>query len=133
MAKRYYLCDIIGTGDETDPYRPAVADEGVSWVGDIPVDANTGQPLSTWALVLVATNNHAKLRNKPRIDALPDFPLDGRMNAINTAASAALTAALQKRGISIQWGGTDGYRSIVQAIGKKNAESFNIDNFDVAE
>jgi hypothetical protein len=133
MSKRYYLCDVIGDGTEYNPFRPAVADANVSWVGDIPVDLQTGQPLYAWALVLVATDKHQSLRSDSRINALPDFPLDGRMNAINNAAAAGLTTALQKRGISVNWGGTAGYRDVLQEVGRRNNANFNIDNFDVAE
>jgi hypothetical protein len=133
VAKRYYICDVIGTGDETNPFRPAVADYNVSWTGSIPVDMVTGQPLYTWAFVLVATDDHTVLRSDKRIDTMPDFPLDGRMNAINSAASKALENALSRRGISLTWNSTEGYREVLQAIGKRLGPNFDIDKFDVTE
>ncbi len=132
MSKRYYVCDIIGNGTEENPYRPAVADYGVSWVGSIPTNEQ-GHPVFAWSLVLVASKEHASLRGDNRIDPLPDFPLDGRMNAINQAASAALSAALLKRSIAVSYGGTDGYRDVIRAIGRKLEPTFNENNFDVAE
>lgn len=132
MTKRYYLCDIIGTGDEFDPYRPAVADAGVNWAWVAP-DSVNGHPTGTWGMAIVATDKHAALRSNPQIDALPEFPLDGKMNAINTAASSALSAALSKRGIDVSWGGTAGYREVLQSIGRTNNPAFNIDDFDVSE
>lgn len=59
--KRYYLSPIIGSGSEADPYRPKVADFGVSWAGVIPSDPVTGQPLRPWCLVQVEAPDHAAL------------------------------------------------------------------------
>ncbi len=133
MSKRYYICDVIGDGTDGNEYRPSVADiQGVNWVGSIPGDAQ-GRPLFPWALVLVATNNHAQLRDVAGIDPLPDFPLDGRMNAVNNAAGNAMSAALSRRGVSVSWGGTDGYRDVVRAIGRRLDAAFDENKFDVAE
>ena len=100
MSKRYYLADIIGDGTETNPYRPAVADHGVAWVGMIDSDPETGAPLHPNTLVVVETENHAKLRADTRIAPLPDFALDGKLTAINTAARNGMLTALTKRGLT---------------------------------
>lgn len=131
--KRYYICDIIGDGTEENSFRPSVADEGVSWVGPIPSDPVTGRPLSTWALVLVAAPEHGKLCNKPGIDPLPDFPLDGKVSAINTATKNAVDAMLARRGIAASFGSADGYRDAVRAVGRENDPAFDENNFDIAE
>ena len=132
MSKRYYLSDIIGTGDEFDPYRPAIADHGVAWVGTIESDPQTGAPLYANTLVLVETDNHAKLRADNRIDALPDFVLDGKMTAINTAARNGMLKALTRRGfVTSAINNADGYRDALQQIGRQRSPSFNIDAFDV--
>ncbi|MBK5203859.1 MAG: hypothetical protein JJD98_00170 [Polaromonas sp.] len=132
--KQYYLCDIIGDGSEENAYRPAVSDHSVSWVGSIPSDPVTGHPISTWALVLVATNNHAKLRNKPGIDALPDFPMDGKVSAINTATKNAMNLVLERRSIPTGlFGNADGYRDVIRGIGRQIDPAFDENNFDVAE
>lgn len=68
MEKRTYRADIVGDGTEGDPYRPIVADLGVSWVGQIESDPETGAPLSTRALVVVATDDHDALATHPGID-----------------------------------------------------------------
>lgn len=132
MSKRYYLCDIIGTGSDMDPYRPAVADHGVAWVGVIESNPETGAPSHADTIVLVETDNHAKLRADSRIDALPDFVLDGKMNAINSAARTAMSAALSRRKFSISSiNNADGYREALQQIGRQRSPQFNIDAFDV--
>ena len=132
MSKRYYLSDIIGAGDDMDPYRPAVADHGVAWVGVIDSNPETGAPIHADTLVLVETDNHAKLRADSRIDALPDFALDGKMTAINTSARNGMLTALQKRGFTTSAiNNADGYRDALQAIGRQRSPIFSIDAFDV--
>lgn len=70
--QRAYLADIIGSGSDTDPYRPVVADLGVSWAGEIPSDPATGAPLATRALVIVDTADHSILDAHPGVE-----PADG--------------------------------------------------------
>lgn len=135
MAKRYYMCDIIGDGSEFNPYRPAVADHGVAWVGSIPTDPNTGAPTQTWALVLVATGNHAKLRGRQDIDPLPDFPLDGQAAAIAAAERGAMKAAMRRRnlGANAIVDGRDGYRHVIRALGKAADPNFDENKFDIED
>lgn len=133
MAKQYYICDIIGTGDEFDPYRPAVADLDVSWSGSIPTGTD-GKPLHTWALVIVATANHAAVRAHKGVNSLPDFPLDGKVSAINVATKAAMAAAFTKRGIPTNIiDGKDGYREVIRAVGQRLEQSFDENAFDISD
>ena len=123
---------MVGTGDEFDPYRPKVADYGVDWVGTIPTHPDTGKPVFTWTLVLVNTVNHGKLLADNSIDAMPDFPLDGKVSAINTATKNAMISKLQARGIDTAFvSNADGYRDVIRGIGQKLEPSFNENNFDV--
>lgn len=133
MSKRYYLCDVIGDGTEDNPFRPAVADYGVNWSGSIPTGED-GRPTTTWALVIVGAKDHAQLRKDARLDALPDFPLDGKVSAVNTASRNALTAAMSKRGVptsGLQL--ADGYRDAIRQIGKSLDPAFDENKFDVAD
>lgn len=133
MSKRIYLSRIIGDGTENNPYRPAVQDHGVNYSGSMLSDPD-GKPLHGECLVIVATSNHAKLRNDPNLDPLPDFPMDGKVSSINTATKNAMIVALQKRGFSTSGvSNTDGFRELVQSIGRQRDPAFNIDNFDVSE
>ncbi|SOD42355.1 hypothetical protein [Nitrosovibrio sp. Nv4] len=139
MAKKYYICDIIGDGQDvpptptTGPFRPVIADLGVSWVGSIPSDPVTGHPLHTWTLVLVNTDNHAKVIDAKGVDALPDFPLDGKVNAINNVTKSRMNEALVRRGINTDFvSGSDGYRDVIRGIGQKLEAAFDENNFDVA-
>lgn len=139
MAKRLYLCDIVGTGDEFDPYRPAVADLGVSWVGSIPTHPaghpQHGHPVHTWALVLVAAKDHAALRKLTGVDPLPDFPLDGKVSAINAATKGQMKAALVRRGLNADSlvDAKDGFREVVRGIGQALDPVFDENKFDVTD
>lgn len=134
MSKRYYISKIVGTGSEVDPFRPKVADYGVSWAGSIESNPITGKPVYPDCMVIVATVNHGVLMADPVIDAMPDFPLDGKLSAINTGTKTAMLNALTARGFDVTGlGNTDGYRDVLQKIGLQRSPAFNIDNFDVAE
>lgn len=134
MSKRYYISPIIGDGSEFNPFRPKVADYGVSWAGSIPSDPNTGQPLSTWALVVVNAKNHAALLADDAINALPDFPLDGKVSSVHTATKNNMIAKMKKRGINTAFiDSTDGYREVIRGVGKILDPQFDENNFDVAE
>lgn len=133
MSKRYYLADIImvnrGDGDE---YMSAIAQYLVKSEGGFPVNLETGLPLRDWTLVIVDTDDHAALMSDPRIDALPDFPLDGKVSSINTAAKNAMLAAMQRRGIDTAGvTGTDGYRDVIRLIGMAAHNEFNENSFSV--
>lgn len=134
MSKRYYISNLVGTGDETDPFRPKIADYGVSWAGSIPSDPITGRPLHPDCMVIVATPNHGRLMADAAIDAMPDFPLDGKLSAITNTTKTAMFNALTRRGFDTSGlTNTDGYKEVLQKIGLQRSPVFNIDNFDVAE
>lgn len=134
MAKRYYMCDIIGDGSEFNPFRPAVADHGVAWVGSIPTGED-GRPVHSWALVLVATGNHAQLRGRADMDPLPDFALDGRADAIAAVERAAMKAAMRRRNLDANAivDGRDGYRHVIRALGQVADPTFDENKFDIAD
>lgn len=132
--KRYVISSIIGgSGEEGDDYRVAVADHGVSYSAVMPdPDPVTGAPKKNWALVLVSAADLRALLKDARIDALPDFPLDGKVSGINGPAKTAMLNAMTRRGISTgNVGNTDGFRDIVRHIGQQLIASFDESNFDV--
>lgn len=138
--KRYYLCDVIGDGDPdvdptptTGPFRPAVADHGVSWAGMIPSDPVTGHPLHSWSLVVVEAKDHSALRQDARIDPLPDFPMDGKVSAINASTRGQALAALTRRAIATGvFSNADGYREVIRGIGRQLHAEFDENKLDVA-
>ena len=84
-------------------------------------------------MVVVETENHAKLRADTRIAPLPDFALDGKLTAINTAARNGMLTARSKRGFATAAiNNADGYRDVLQQIGRQRSAVFDINNFDVS-
>ncbi len=133
--KRYYLDTLIGDGSEFNPYRPSVADMGVNHSTVLPPqNPETGKYASTNCLVLIGTANHVPLRGRKGVDPLPDVSLDVRVQAINRAAIQATEQALARRGLpSDLFSGKDGYRDVVEAIGKAIDPGFVVDALDVSE
>ena len=132
MTKRYYISPIIGDGSEFNPYRPKIADHNVPWVGNIPSDPVNGAPLFAWSLVLVNPPTHAALLTDSTLDALPEFPLDGKVSSIQTATKNAMIAKLKARSIDTGFiAGTDGYREVIRGIGKTLEPAFDENNFDI--
>lgn len=131
MSKRYYISKIVGDGTDGNEFRPRVADYGVSWVGSIPTGED-GRPLYDSCLCIVNTDDHSVLRRDVDIDALPDFPLDGKLSAIQTGTKNAMLAALAARGYdTTSLGNADGYRDVLQSIGLQRDPNFNLDRFDI--
>jgi hypothetical protein len=127
--KRYYLCPIrtvdYGGGPEFEPDIPA----GVNYSAVMPPDPAAA---GAWALVLVATPDHRALLREAKLDALPEFPMDAKLNAMQGAARVALEAALTRRaGVTVN--GADGYRDLIRQVGRKLDPNFHENAFDVSE
>lgn len=133
MSKRLYICDVLHNEDQSE-YWPAVDAVTPNWSAIMPTGPD-GRPLFTWALVIVASKDHAELRNKPSIDPLPDFPLDGKVNAINAATKGLMKAALVRRGLNADAivDGKDGYREVVRGIGRALDAAFDENKFDITD
>lgn len=126
--KRYYFSKVVGTGSEFDPYRAEVADKGVSHVAVIRDPPSAGD----WCLVMVNTDDHTTLRGMPDTEQLPDFPLDGKMTAINATSRRGLEQSMGRRGIPLdRLSLADGYRDALNRIGRDVDPAFDVDKFDV--
>ena len=131
--KRYYITKIIGDGTENNPYRPKIADAGVSWVGAIPTGAD-GKPLFAWAFVLAATANHVTLLADTDNDGLPDLSPDATLGSLSTLVRTALLNRLADRGIDVSdIKTTTTYRALLNRVGQRLSGAFDINRFDVAE
>ena len=62
----YYVCDVIGNGTESDPYRPDIADHGDFSVAALPSNAD-GTPSTVWALAVSPVQNAAGVRKLPSL------------------------------------------------------------------
>jgi hypothetical protein len=132
-TNRYYLSDITGDGQTTETaYRPVIADLGVTLAEVIPTDPNTGRPLHDWCLVLVQTDNHARVAALKGVDPLPDVSLDTQWNSVDRSRSDAAKAALTRRRVpapAINPG--DGYRNFIRGIGRMLVEDFHEDGLGI--
>lgn len=133
MAKRYCIAKIIGDGTENNPYRSAIQkyNDLEYEFGGIAQDPVTGQPTHTFVLAIVKTVNLGRLMADKDIELLPDFPLDGKMSAMQTVTKNRMSDALAKYGVSIS--GADGYRDAIRTIGKLITPTFDENNFDLSE
>ena len=129
--KRYYVCDIVGTGTRNDKYRSRIWDYGFTHTEVFATDADN-RPTSSWALVLVDTVNHTRLLADPQLDALPDVSLDAKVSAINATTRSDMVAKLTGRGIDTAFiGRADSYREVIQTLGQRLDANFDVKNLNV--
>ena len=131
--KRYCIAKIVGKGTEFDPFRSSIQNHSdVHYeFGEIVVDPNTGQPTHSFVLAIVETASLSRLMKDDDIDVLPDFPLDGKMSAMQGNTKSAMTATLAKYGVSIR--GSDGFRDAIRAVGRVIKPDFDENDFDLSD
>lgn len=104
--KRYYLTDILGTGEaDIDEFRPVPAEYQTNFAWSMPSDAN-GMPLNNWGLVEVTMASDAALAGMaadPRLDALPFVARETLVAEIDAAAVDLMRDALARRGIGVDF------------------------------
>jgi hypothetical protein len=96
---RYYIADIIGTGEpDIDEFRLAVAEfPGTGWGWDHP--APMYPVAGGWGLAKVMISNpegYAAMEDDPRIDPLPPLAITDSLDGVDTSR---VRAALARRGI----------------------------------
>lgn len=126
MSKRYYLSNVeTYSGEDGSIVRKAVVSEYADYTAEI---------LGDQALCIVAAGNHSLLLSDPRIDALPIFPLDGKINAMQAASKNAMISNLNVRGYATGFiSSADGYRDVIRGVGKSINPNFDENNFDISE
>lgn len=144
--KRYYTCGIIGTGTETDPYRPAIEREreaarlanptfDCSYSAIIPTHPEghpqAGKPIGNKCLVVMESNNHTVFQGKGDIDQLPDIALDNKVAAMHTPTKNKMANDLKARGFNVDVDNSDGFREVIRAVGKQLDAAFDENKFDV--
>lgn len=136
MAKRYYICPVVQMDDGTGmlSYMPSVAAlPGVSYSAVMPTGPD-GRPAKDWCLVIVASSDHTAIRALAGVDPLPDFPLDGKVSAIQRQTMVAMKGAAEKRGVDPSLiDGADGYRDALRIIGRALEPAFDENKLDVAD
>lgn len=134
--KRYYLSKIIGDGRSPETaFKPKIGlIPGLNYVSEIKSDPVTGSPAEQFALCLVAARNHSAILADADNRALPDVPLDVKMNAINASTKSKFVDDLAFFGIDSAFiNSADGFRDSVRYLGKRLNANFDENNFDVSE
>lgn len=126
MSKRYYVCDVLGDGTEDNAWRTAVSEHGVNH------SATFEERAGGRALVVVNAVDHTPLLDDPRIDPLPEFPLDAKLNAMRQDTLNRMNGRLMARGFATGWANSDGFREVVRGIGLQINPNFHENNFDVS-
>ena len=81
-----YLVPIIGKGSADDPYRAAVADDGINHAAFIPTDKD-GHPLNTQVLILIDEGADWKMAGRLSAEAVPIDRAEIMMETIDSALS----------------------------------------------
>jgi hypothetical protein len=117
--KRYYLTDILGTGQaDVDEFRPVPAEYRADFSWSMPSDAN-GMPLNNWGLVEVTMASDAALVGMaadPRLDELPFVARETLVAEIDPAAVARMRDALIRRGIGVDFVNASTFGNILDNI-----------------
>lgn len=104
--KRYYLTDILGTGEaDVDEFRPVPAEYQVDFAWSMPSSAD-GLPLNAWGLVEVGLASDAAvaaMAADPRLDALPFVARETLVAEIDPVAVALMRDALARRRIDVDF------------------------------
>ena len=80
---RFYLCPVIGSGSDADPYRPKLHGLG-GFAAMIPSNATTGAPLFSWTVAIVRAVDWAALDADLELEKL--FDTSDLPDGINTFA-----------------------------------------------
>jgi hypothetical protein len=132
MARRWYLCPVVGTGTEDDSYRAKVADFGVNHIAVIPSKPD-GTPRFGWCLVKVNAASFAALDADADLDGFPLVSLDATVASLPAGARTRLRAALERRGIDTSdVTGSTPLRAILRRLGRLLDDRFDEDLNDVA-
>lgn len=138
MAKRYCISPVVGAGTFANPYRPAVAD--VCPATALIPSKPDGSPKYRFAFCLVATDNLSAVLAVSNLYALPDYPLDGRMDGMESDARLGLVqsaGAYDLDGLGLHPAtahtDSDGYRDVLTRLARTFEPAFSVNSFDVRE
>lgn len=139
--KRYYASAIYQSTDAMGitAYRHhlQVAYPGVDYKGgEIKVDPATGAPTEKALLVLVGSIDHKKFKDDPKLVPFPNVSHDMKVSAIHTKRKMDCKAGLVALGFDANevddvFNGADGVRDVLDHFGRKNIETFTVDDFDL--
>lgn len=136
--KAYVLCTIVGTGIDSDFFRPKVDDYGVNWAVAIAPDQQTN-PNKQWVLCVVAGDQTVidSMSTDSGITILPFSPADldtlwlnlGTRNERNNLANAIK----QRTGVTVETNDPRTLREIITEIGQTLSATFDPNNLDIRD
>lgn len=140
--KRYYVCEIIGSGVSTfDARRPAIVDivdpsrlMSAFVATDVWAENTDGTPKLPWCFVIASGPNQSLAANVPDVDQLPDIALDAKISTIDAQVKGVILARLAARGIDTTGlRNSDAFRVLLNMLGRLHEADFDVNAFDVQD
>jgi len=102
--KRQFISDIVTSAPwgEDGYYPVTIFYPSINFGGSPPGDPETGAPYRNWVLIEVTAGSDedlAAFSADPRVDTLPDLPLDTPVSQMPAIVVSSLRAILSRRGI----------------------------------
>lgn len=142
--KRYLICPVIGTGTFADSFRASVQDvPNVNASALIPTHTsgpNIGHPRFNFALCVASGESQAVLSSPANSYVFPDYPLDARMDGMESNARTGLVQSVQAydldgNGLHFDASHQDGesYRDLLTRLLQTIEPAASLNTFDVSE
>lgn len=127
MSRRYYISKIeVFEGSDGREAGVVARKYGTVVAQSIALDPSTGNPVHPYALVILEAENHGLAIADPECFAMPQFALDVKLTAMDTATKNNMVARLNAFGIDTSSFSTaDGFRNIVRSMGQINNAAFD--------
>lgn len=126
MSKRFYVSKVelveVDGGLEA---RVAAGRYGSIAAQSIDIGPD-GQPTTNWALAIIDAEDHTLADRDPDCILLPMFALDAKVSAMHTPTKNRMLTRLTAFGVDTgAFAGADGFRDIVNKLGKANNVAFD--------
>lgn len=124
---RYCLTKVIASPDPDEPgWTNEIHAAGIGGRATMPLDPKEGDT----CLVIVGSADFVRVRELPNTDLLPHMTLDDAVNSINQNARKAMEEAFARHGIALsKIGNSDGYRELINSVGRGINPHFDADRF----
>ncbi len=97
---RYYLCPVVGTGSEGNPFRAKVTDAKVKRVSAVIKSNSDGRPTFPWTIARVTSTDFSE------VEAMDGVTRLGTKTTLNTALSISqkdtIDTALKEQGEKLE-------------------------------
>ena len=100
MSQRWFLCPIVGTGGDKDPYRSRLRDLGITHVSHIPSNPD-GTPQFSWCICLASANDFTVVDADVLIDGFPGVQLSDTLGSFSAAVRDKVQTVLTNHGVNL--------------------------------